>query len=193
MESGYTITLATPKHLEALSNIELESATMFEGHVPASVPLVNTPQSKFRRAQHRGMLWVALFGQTPVGFALVEMLAEDLPHLEEIDVTPAHGRRGLGTALVHTVLEWVRRTGHQVITLTTFRNVPWNMPFYSRLGFVEIPTHELRQELETVVRDEADRGLDRDQRVVMRYPVNVIQPTIAVRSDPRLRSETTAE
>ena len=35
------------------------------------------------------------FGNTPVGFALVEMLAADLPHLEEIDVTPAHGRRGL--------------------------------------------------------------------------------------------------
>jgi GNAT superfamily N-acetyltransferase len=193
MESGYTITTASPEHVEALSDIELAAATMFEGYVPASVPLVSTPQSKFQSAQREGTLWVALSGATPVGFALVEMLAEDLPHLEEIDVTPTHGRRGLGTALVHTVLEWAKRAGHQQMTLTTFRNVPWNMPFYSRLGFVEIPTHELRQELETVVRDEADRGLDCDQRVVMRYPVNVIQPTIAVRSGPRLRSETIAE
>ena len=193
MESGYTITTATAEHLEVLSEIELAAATMFEGYVPASVPLVSTPQSKFQRVQREGTLWVALSGATPVGFALVEMLAQDLPHLEEIDVTPTHGRRGLGTALVHTVLEWAKRAGHQQMTLTTFRNVPWNMPFYSRLGFVEIPTHELRPELETVVRDEADRGLDRDQRVVMRYLVNVIQPTIAVRSGPRLRSETIAE
>ena len=192
MESGYSITTATPKHLEALYDIELAAATMFEGYVPASVPQVSTPQSKFQGAQRGGTLWVALFGETPVGFALVEMLAKDLPHLEEIDVTPAHGRRGLGTALVHTVLEWVKRAGHRQLTLTTFRNIPWNMPFYSRLGFVEIPTHELRLELEAVVQDEADRGLDRDQRVVMRYLVNVIQPTIAVRSGPRLRSETIA-
>ena len=193
MESGYTITTATAEHLEVLSEIELAAATMFEGYVPASVPLVSTPQSKFQGAQRKGLLWVALYGENPVGFALVEMLAEDLPHLEEIDVTPTHGRRGLGTALVHTVLEWVKRAGHQQLTLTTFRNVPWNMPFYSRLGFVEIPTHELRLELEAVVQDEADRGLDRDQRVVMRYLVNVIQPAIAIRNDPRLRSDHIAE
>lgn len=50
------------------------------------------------------------------------------------------------------------------------------MPFYTRLGFVEIPTHELRPELETVVGDEGSRGLDREQRVVMRYLMNVVQP-----------------
>src|SRR5258705_1864142 len=182
MESGYTITTATLEHLEVLSDIELAAATMLEEHVPDSVPQLSTPQSKFQGAQREGRLWVALFGETPVGFALVEMLAEDLPHLEEIDVTPTHGRRGLGTALVHTVLEWVKRAGHHQITLTTFRNVPWNMPVYYRLGFVEVPTHELRPELETVVRDEASRGLDRDQRVVMRYLVNSVQTTIAVTS-----------
>ena len=69
-----------------------------------------------------------------------------------------------------------KRSGYQQITLTTFRTVPWNMPFYTRLGFVEIPTHELRPELETVVRDEGSRGLDREQRVVMRYLMNVVQP-----------------
>jgi GNAT superfamily N-acetyltransferase len=173
MECGYIITTATSEHLEALSDIELAAATMFEGYVPASVPLVSTPQAKFESAQREGTLWVVLSGVTPVGFALVEMLAQDLPHLEEIDVTPTHGRRGLGTALVHTVLEWAKKAGHRQLTLTTFRNVPWNLPFYSRLGFVEIPAHELRPELETVVRDEADRGLDRNHRVVMRYLVAV--------------------
>jgi GNAT superfamily N-acetyltransferase len=190
METGYSITKARPEHLEALPDIESAAATMFEGYVPASVPQDNTPQSKFRSAQREERLWVALFGETPVGFALVEMLAEDLPHLEEIDVTPAHGHRGLGTALVHTVLEWVVSAGYQQMTLTTFRSVPWNMPFYARLGFVEIPTHELRPELETVVRDEAGRGLDRDQRVVMGYFVNAVLPTIAGGHGPCLVSET---
>ena len=190
MESDYTITTATRERLEALSGIKLAAATMFEGYVPASVPQDNTRLSKFRSAQREGRLWVALFGETPVGFALVEMLAEDLPHLEEIDVTPAHGRRGLGTALVHTVLEWVVSAGYQQMTLATFRSVPWNMPFYARLGFVELPTHELRPEVEAVVRGEADRGLDRDQRVVMGYFVNAVLPTIAGGHGPRLVSKT---
>ncbi len=104
---------------------------------------------------------------------MVEILAEDLPHLEEIDVMPSHGRRGVGTALMQAVLEWVAKERYQQIKLTTFRNVPWNMPFYSRLGFVEIPPHELRPELAKIVQDGASRGLPRDLRVVMRYPVSI--------------------
>ena len=175
MDPNYSITLARPDHVEALADIELAASTMFDGYVPESIPLISTQQSKFVSAQHGGRLWIALSGETPVGFALVEMLAEDLPHLEEIDVLPTYGRRGLGTALVQTVLEWVASAGYRQMTLTTFRSVPWNMPFYARLGFVEIPTHELRPELETVVRDESDRGLDRDLRVVMQYLVNDFQ------------------
>lgn len=176
MEPSYSISSARPEHLDALADIELAAATMLKGHAPPSVLEESTPRAEFGRALHEGRLWVALCGETPVGFALVEMLAEDLPHLEEMDVTPDHGRRGIGTALLQTVLDWVARAGHQQITLTTFRNVPWNMPFYSRVGFVEIPPHELRPELETVVRDEAGRGLDRAQRVVMGYRVNAPQP-----------------
>lgn len=189
MDLNYSITVARPDHLETLAEIELAASTIFDGHILESVPQDSTPQAKFRSAQLEGRLWIALSGETPVGFALVEMLAGDLPHLEEIDVVPTHARRGLGTALMHTVLEWVRRMGYQEITLTTFRNVPWNMPFYSRLGFVEIPADEVRAELETVVRDEYRRGLDRDKRVVMRCLVNDVQPTIPGRSGTRLRSE----
>jgi len=174
MVSRYTITKALAKHLEALANIELAASTLFDGYLPDSIPLDNTPQQKFQSAHLEGRLWIALLGDTPVGFALVEMLAEDLPHLEEIDVIPAHGQRGLGTALVQAVLEWVAEAGYQQITLTTFRNIPWNMPFYAKLGFVEIPSNELKPELITVVNEEACRGLPREVRVVMRYSVKVV-------------------
>ena len=102
---------------------------------------------------------------------MVEMLAEDLPHLEEIDVHPDHGRRGVGTALMRTVCEWVALSGYSEITLTTFRLVPWNMPFYARLGFEEVPSNALRPELAVVVQDETARGLDPERRAVMRYRV----------------------
>ncbi len=102
-------------------------------------------------------------------FALVQMLADDLPHLEEIDVEPIHGRRGLGTARVRTVCEWATVSGYSMLTLTTFWSVRWNYPFYARLGFLEIPRETLRPELVALVSDEADRGLDPDTRVVMGY------------------------
>ena len=172
MKPGYSIIAAKLEHLAALSKIELAAATMLRGHAPASVLEESTPLAEFRRAQIEGRLWVAVFGEIPVGFALVEMLAEDCPHLQEMDVTPAHGRRGLGTALLQTVLGWLVRTGQKRITLTTFRNVPWNMPFYAQQGFIEIPTHDLRTELKSVIQNEVGRGLDRDQRVVMEYRVN---------------------
>lgn len=164
--------MARPEDVEALPGIELSAATTFNGSVPASALEGGIAESEFHRAQQEGRLWVALMDEIPVGFALVEMLANDLPHLQEMDVAPEHGRRGLGTALLQAVVEWLRRSGHEQITLTTFRNVPWNMPFYSRFGFQELHADELRPELVKVVREEAGRGLDPAQRVVMRYCVN---------------------
>jgi GNAT superfamily N-acetyltransferase len=127
-----------------------------------------TDEETFLDAQTSGRLWVALADDAPVGFALVEMLGAHTAHLDEMDVDPHHGRRGLGTALVRAVCEWAARAGYREVTLTTFRAVSWNMPFYARLGFEEIPTAELSPELAAVVRDETARGLDPHTRVAMR-------------------------
>jgi hypothetical protein len=55
------------------------------------------------------------------------------------------------------------------VTLTTFRAVPWNMPFYARLGFEEIPSGELTPALRSVINDEVRRGLDPRRRLAMRF------------------------
>ena len=96
----------------------------------------------------------------PVGFALVEILEPAAAHLEEIDVHPDHGRRGLGTWLVRHVCQWAEANGPGVVTLTTFRDVPWNMPFYAHLGFEEVAPAALTPALRAVLEDEARRGLD---------------------------------
>jgi GNAT superfamily N-acetyltransferase len=166
---GYSIQLARSEHILALPAIELEAAQMLRGHAPESVLAENTDESTFADAAHDGRLWVASTGNIPVGFALVKMLADDLPHLEEIDVDPSHGRRGLGTALVRAVCDWAALSGYIMLTLTTFRAVPWNLPFYARLGFEEIPRETLRPELAAVVSEEAHRGLDPNTRAVMGY------------------------
>ena len=166
---GYRICLARPEYIPALSAIELGAAQMLRGYARDSVLAETTEGCRFAGAVRDGRLWVALTGNRPVGFALVEMLADDLPHLEEIDVEPIHGRRGLGSALVRAVCEWAKVSGYPMLTLTTFRSVPWNYPFYARLGFLAIPCETMRPELVALVRDEADRGLDPDTRIVMGY------------------------
>ncbi len=170
MEPFYKIVNARQHHVCLLPDIELAAAALLVGHAPASVLNETTTEQDLREAQAQGRLWVALAGDTPVGFAHVELLGSRAAHLEEIDVHPDHGRRGLGSRLVAAVCDWAASSGYPEVTLTTFRDVPWNMPFYARFGFEEVPTGELSAELMAVVHDETRRDLDPTRRVVMRRP-----------------------
>jgi len=57
--------------------------------------------------------------------------------------------------------------GFSALTLTTFRDVPWNAPFYARLGFVEIAEPEEHLRLSSELENEARAGLKPAQRVAM--------------------------
>ena len=102
----------------------------------------------------------------PVGYALVD-LVDGHAHLEQISVVPEHGRRGIGQALVQAVADWARARGDREVTLTTFRDVAFNAPFYARHGFVVLNDEDLTEGLRTVVAKEAADGLDTTARVVM--------------------------
>jgi len=169
MEPLYKIVCARLQDFHLLPAIELAAAALLKGHAPESVLTETTSEQEFREAQIEGRLWVVLADQIPVGFAHAELLGPHEVHLKEIDVHPDHGRRGLGTRLVVTVCEWAVRCGHPEVTLTTFRDVPWNMPFYAGLGFKVVPRSELSAELVPIVADETRRGFDPARRVVMRY------------------------
>jgi GNAT superfamily N-acetyltransferase len=165
--SEYTITTARPKDVPLLPAIELAAATLLVGHAPEAVLAETTSQEDHDDAQRQGHLWVALMDDAPVGFAHVAVIEAGVAHLEELDVHPEHGRRGLGTRLVLAVCAWAASEGFKAITLTTFRDVPWNMPFYARLGFEVISPQELSPALCSKVEDEARRGLDPRNRVAM--------------------------
>jgi len=164
----YRIITARTTDLPFLTAIELAAATLLTGHAPESVLAETTSREDFEDAQKRGHLWVALAGDEPVGFAQVKVLEPGIAHLDEIDVHPDHGRRGIGTTLVMTVCDWAAKNGKRAVTLCTFRDVAWNMPFYARLGFEVIPAHERTPALRSVVEDETRRGLDPTRRVTMR-------------------------
>ncbi|MGW9158432.1 GNAT family N-acetyltransferase [Microbacterium sp. NPDC055665] len=70
----------------------------------------------------------------PVGFVHV-LEIDGHAHLEQLSVLPSFGRRGIGRRLVQAALSEARRRGHRKITLRTYRDVPWNAPFYASAGF----------------------------------------------------------
>jgi class 3 adenylate cyclase/GNAT superfamily N-acetyltransferase/ketosteroid isomerase-like protein len=167
--AGYTVERARAEDLPKLAHVELAANTLFEGTaVAAAVAGDVTGLDELSHAHAAGLLWVARAPDgEPVGFALAEII-DGQPHVEEIDVDPAHGRRGLGRALLEAVLGWARGAGFGALTLTTFRDFPWNTPFYERMGFRALAPHEIGPGLAEVVREEAARGLDPATRVTMR-------------------------
>lgn len=114
-----------------------------------------------------GRAWVALVGDEVVGFAVADPL-DGGAHLEEVAVRPEHEGRGIGSDLLRLVEGWAASAGLDGVTLTTFRDVPWNRPFYERRGFVVVPDEELTLGLVARREDEAAHGLDPELRVVMR-------------------------
>jgi predicted N-acetyltransferase YhbS len=83
-------------------------------------------------------------------------------HVEQVSVDPAYARRGVGRALIG------RLPGE--LTLTTFAEVPWNAPYYARLGFTVLPGEALTPALRAIRAREAAHGLDRWPRVCMTRP-----------------------
>lgn len=75
-------------------------------------------------------------GPAVVGFAHV-LEVDRFAHLEQLSVTPEHGRRGFGRRLVEAALHEARTRGYRRVSLRTYAEVPWNAPFYARLGFTE--------------------------------------------------------
>jgi phosphinothricin acetyltransferase len=113
--------------------------------------------------------WVAIDGSgAVVGFLLAEEL-DGCAHVEEVAVGRDHGGRGHATALLDHVATWAAEHHLAAITLTTFRDVPWNAPFYERRGYRVVPTTEWTPALRAKVdHEDADLGLPAQLRVVMR-------------------------
>lgn len=168
MDKDYKIRPASPQDIPALPEIERAAGGLFAG-LDLVQDLDDTRSiEELERAQEASRLWVATEpGGQPVGFAMA-IEVDGLAHLDELDVHPEHGRRGLGTALVETVCEWAKSAGFKAITLSTFTDVAWNAPFYTRIGFHALAGNELTEGLLQLREAEAEMGLPVAERVMMR-------------------------
>lgn len=163
----YAIVPARPEHVRALPAIERECARLFpDGAIPAPLLDAVLPEEALDDARLKGNLWVAENADgRPVGFGLLE-LHDGNALLAEMDVLPAHGRRGIGGRIVRCIAEKARLLGAPALFLTTFSNIPWNAPFYSRLGFVSLRKEDTPVWLASLLDGEREYGFR--NRVAMR-------------------------
>ncbi|WP_058234461.1 GNAT family N-acetyltransferase [Devriesea agamarum] len=115
-----------------------------------------------------GQLWVA---QSCNGFRIDGWACgEDIDghgHVEQVSVHPDAAGKGLGRRLVSAVESWARAQGSHWITLTTYRDIPWNGPWYERLGYRLFPEAQWGPHLKAVREQEIAHGLDLAPRIAM--------------------------
>lgn len=139
-----------------------------EEDLPAALRYLVTDRLTLSEAQQDGRLWMAVdSAHRPVGFALAVVLDGEA-FLDEVDVHPRHGRRGIGTRLVNTVIGWAESCGFSSLSLITFRHLPWNARFYEKFGFVPLAQHELGPAMAQILKEEAEAGVNVAHRIGMR-------------------------
>ncbi|MEO7429249.1 MAG: GNAT family N-acetyltransferase, partial [Acidimicrobiales bacterium] len=139
---------ATAADGAALIEIERAAGERFR-HVGMPEIADDDPGSVDELAEYAndGRSWVAVDDAgTPVGYVLVDVV-DGNAHIEQVSVIPAAQASGIGRALVDHVATWAMARGAPALTLTTFRDVPWNAPLYEHLGFRVLAEPELGPEL----------------------------------------------
>ncbi|WP_369274247.1 GNAT family N-acetyltransferase [Streptomyces sp. R11] len=160
---------ATSDDLPVLQDIERAAGAAFRDLDMAAIADDEPPTldvlEHYRRA---GRAWVACeAGDHPVGYLICEPVDGAL-HIEQVSVHPVVARRGVGRTLLAHAADRAHEQDLTALTLTTFTEVPWNAPYYARLGFKALDEAELTPGLRKIRAHEAELGLDRWPRVSMR-------------------------
>ena len=124
------------------------------------------PVDRLKRYIRKGHCLVAHVGDAMAGFLVNEPFRREL-HIWEFNVHPDFQQKGVGAGLLRACLIDARNSGFAAVTLTTFRDVPWNAPFYARLGFEEVSALDAHPRLAGELALEADHGLPIERRCAM--------------------------
>jgi ribosomal protein S18 acetylase RimI-like enzyme len=169
VKRDYVIGPAGLADIPALIALDLAAGQRFAGtgllsqsqladHVPPDQFEVSIAAGNVRLARHTK-------GEV-AGFTLVSQRGGTC-YLDQISVHPDHGRKGLGRALMEDVMRSARQRRLKSVTLSTFRDVAWNGPFYRRLGFRELSRKKLTPWMLDIEASQAAATLDVSKRCFM--------------------------
>ena len=165
--SGWRIRLARAEDAPAMPAIERAAGAMFDriDGLAGIAGQHTVPIDRLRRYIAHGHCLVAVADETLVGFLVTQPFGREL-HVYEFNVHPDWQGRGIGTALLHACMIDARNGGFTAITLTTFDQVPWNAPFYRRMGFRDIDP-AAHQRLAGELEKETADGMPKGSRVAL--------------------------
>jgi GNAT superfamily N-acetyltransferase len=172
----WNIRLASPEDIPHLRALEDEAGMRFSGLELIDEALdPNFPLDEMARLIDLRQVWIGCVNGERAGFVIASV-REMGAYLDELHVLTAYGRRGFGGRLLAHACEWARSYGHASITLSTFRDVPWNAPFYRKHGFRDLQATEWTPGMRAILWREAEHGLRIDARLFMRRDLSLSRP-----------------
>lgn len=174
MSSDFRLRRARPDEIERIRHIEDDAGLRYaavglDGDEPGLTP------AEIEAAIDANLLLVAVDADNePMAFALCRQV-DGVLHLHELDVVRAQQGRGVGSALLDAVGTLAGNRGCAWVSLITYRDVPFNGPFYAKRGFVEWPPGPHPGWITELRAKEIARGLDAQPRVVMRRDLGLPQ------------------
>lgn len=165
----WKLRLARRDDADFLPDIERSAGLLFEAGpgrfaLGRAAELIDVREHRAYIARGRSL--VAFVGERRVGFLLAEPAGRAL-HIVEMSVHADYQRQGIGAGMLRALIVDAGNSGFDALTLTTFTDVPWNAPFYVRLGFVTVDDLQANPRLAGLLRAEQDAGLPVDRRVAM--------------------------
>jgi len=135
-----TFRRASKDDISRLIEIDESASGLFEptGLLSADSLADHVPAEALAQAVSKGWLIAAYTEEElAIGFVMATEKGEAL-YIDQISVDPAMGRSGIGRALMRYIEQEAVSAGFRELTLSTFRDVAWNAPFYASLGYKHI-------------------------------------------------------
>lgn len=163
---AYTIGLGSPADAGRLREVERAAGKLFHdigmGDVADADP---APAAILEDRALNGQLLVARDASgEAVGF-LIWSPKDAHAYIEEVSVHPDHAGHKLGARLIDHLCDGIRGRFARV-SLATFRDVPWNAPYYAKLGFTECDRAQLGPDHDESWRRQSEH-LDMSRRLFM--------------------------
>ena len=174
----YAIRRGRAQDLVRLAEAERSAAVTYFAALgsPAEIPEAMAADA-LEACLAAGLLWVATDRRdVPVGFLAAEVVDGHL-FVKEMSVEREHQRAGLGRRLMQAAEDHARQAACGALALTTDRLIPFNGPFYERLGFRAVAADHATPGLRRRLADEIAGGFDPQRRILMTKPVAALQPS----------------
>mgnify|MGYP003628068385 CR=1 FL=1 len=159
--------LARPDEVEIVRDIQRATGRMFLD-TPYPEIAAHAPDSaeELAYAQDNWWLWVSVTGDDRPAGALRVLPHDEGLHIRQLDVHPEFSGQKRTVGLVRAVQRFFGGRGLARLTLTTFADVPWNAPYYARIGFAPVAGDSLSGALAAALAEDA-AGFPAASRIAM--------------------------